>query len=417
MINKFFLLIKNKDNRRLFTNFISLFSIKGVDFLIPLLIFPYLVRTLGIDVFGLLAFSTAFCVYFGAIIHYGYSISAVRDISRVKSDEKALGKLYSSLISLSFVLVFVCVILIMLLLIFIPSLKEYWLLHICSFFHVAMFSLFPAWFFQGIEKMKFIAYINLSTKILYILSLFLLVTGPEDFILVPFLHGFFMTISVLASFIIIHFYLKIKYERPSIKELKGVLKSGKHSFIIQLAPTLYNSTTTFILGYTSSNTIVGIYASAIKLIYALNSASIIISTTFLPYLSVNLSKHKMFSYIMWFIGVTVTLLAFIFSDTIILFFYGNENLIVSTWFRALVPMVLFIFIRNTYGPNFLMLIDKERTYKNIVLYTCLVFFVLSILIVPKFNLQGGVFIMVGTTAIMCFSTLYYYFKHRKINKI
>jgi len=417
MINKFFLLIKNKDNRRLFTNFISLFSIKGVDFLIPLLIFPYLVRTLGIDVFGLLAFSTAFCVYFGAIIHYGYSISAVRDISRVKSDEKALGKLYSSLISLSFVLVFVCVILIMLLLIFIPSLKEYWLLHICSFFHVAMFSLFPAWFFQGIEKMKFIAYINLSTKILYILSLFVLVTGPEDFILVPFLHGFFMTISVLASFIIIHFYLKIKYERPSIKELKGVLKSGKHSFIIQLAPTLYNSTTTFILGYTSSNTIVGIYASAIKLIYALNSASIIISTTFLPYLSVNLSKHKMFSYIMWFIGVTVTLLAFIFSDTIILFFYGNENLIVSTWFRALVPMVLFIFIRNTYGPNFLMLIDKERTYKNIVLYTCLVFFVLSILIVPKFNLQGGVFIMVGGTAIMCFSTLYYYFKHRKINKI
>lgn len=417
MINKFFLLTKNKDNRRLLTNFISLISIKGVDFLIPLLIFPYLVRTLGIDIFGLLAFSTAFTIYFGVIIHYGYSITAVRDIARVKSNEKALSKLYSTLISLSFLLIFVCIILIVVLLILVPSLNEYWVLHICSFFHVAMFSLFPSWFFQGIEKMKFIAYINLSTKILYILSLFLLVTGPEDFVLVPFLHGIFMTISVIVSFITIHFYFKIKYEIPSILELKGVLKAGKHSFIIQLAPTLYNSTTTFILGYTTTNTLVGIYASATKLIDALNSASIIISTTFLPYLSVNLNKHKMFSYIMWFIGVVVTLFAFIFSDIIILFFYGSENLIVSTWFRALVPMVLFIFIRNTYGPNYLMLVDKEKVYKNIVLYTCLVFFVLSIFIVPTFEIKGGVFIMLGTTFIMAILTLYYYFKYRKINKI
>jgi O-antigen/teichoic acid export membrane protein len=64
-----------------------------------------------------------------------------------------------------------------------------------------------------------------------------------------------------------------------------------------------------------------------------------------------------------------------------------------------------------------MLIDKEKTYKNIVLYTCLVFFALSILIVPKYNIKGGVFIMLGTTAIMSCLTLYYYFKYRKINKI
>lgn len=402
-----------KANRRLIENFISLISLKGIDFLIPLLIFPYLIRTLGIDTFGLLAFSTAFNIYFGAIIHYGYSVTAVRDIARVRDNQTDLNKLYSSLITLSFLLVLVSAIIISFLVLLIPNLKENWLLHFTSFFYISMFSFFPSWFFQGIEKMKFIAYINLVSKILYMVSLFLLVLKPEDYILVPFLHGVFMLISVIISFLIIHKHFKLKYIKPSKADLKKILKEGRHAFIVQLAPTLYNSTTTFILGYTATYTLVGVYASATKLIDALNSISIIILNTFLPYLSINIKRHKTFSYIMWSVALVLVILAFVFSDFLITFLYGAKNLVVSDWFKLLIPMVLFVFIRNTYGPSYLMLINKERVYKNIVLYSCVSFFILSIILVPVYSLKGAVFIMLGATFIMSGYTYYYFLKYRE----
>jgi PST family polysaccharide transporter len=244
------------------------------------------------------------------------------------------------------------------------------------------------------------------------LSLFLLVLKPEDYILVPLLHGIFMLISVITSFIIIHKHFKLNYIRPSKADIKKILKEGRHAFIVQLAPTLYNSTTTFILGYTATYALVGIYASATKLIDALNSISIIILNTFLPYLSIDIKRHKTFSYIMWFVALILVILAFVFSDFLITFLYGAKNLVVSDWFKVLIPMVLFIFIRNTYGPSYLMLIDKERVYKNIVLYSCIVFFILSMVLVPIYSLKGAVFIMLGASFVMSLFTYYYYLKYR-----
>ena len=130
MIDRLLLLIKNKENVRLIANFASLFSIKGVDFLIPLFVLPYLVKTLGIDVFGLISFSIAFNMYFGAIIHYGYSITAVRDVARVRHDKAMLSKTYSEFLGVSISLLLVSFIVFTLLVLLIPSLNQYWELNI-----------------------------------------------------------------------------------------------------------------------------------------------------------------------------------------------------------------------------------------------------------------------------------------------
>lgn len=417
MIDRLLLLIKNKENVRLIANFASLFSIKGVDFLIPLFVLPYLVKTLGIDVFGLISFSIAFNMYFGAIIHYGYSITAVRDVARVRHDKAMLSKTYSEFLGVSISLLLVSFIVFTLLVLLIPSLNQYWELHLYSFFFIAMQSFFPSWFFQGIEKMKFIAYINLSTKILYLVSLWILVKSPDDYLFVPLLNGFAMATSTIVSFIVIHKFLRVRFIRPTMSQAKNVLIKGRHSFTVQLAPTLYNSTAMFLLGYTSTNTIVGIYASATKLIDALNSIAVLLSSTFLPYLSRNIKKHVFFSRIMILVGVLLSVFAFVFSDQLITFFFSEENLIVSKYFRYLTPMVLFIFIRFTYGPNYLMLIGKDAIYKNVVLYSCLIFFLIALFLVPKFEIYGAIIIMTGTSFVMAVMTFFYYRKNYNIDNV
>jgi PST family polysaccharide transporter len=412
MIKRILQLLKNKENVQLIANFFSLVSIKGFDLLIPLFILPYLVRTLGIDVFGLTQFSLAFCMYFGALIHYGYSITAVREIARSRNNKEELSRKYSAFLSVALLLLFASLIILTLIVFIVPSLKEYWVLHVYTFYFIAMQSLFPSWFFQGMEKMKYIAFINLSTKVLFLISLVFLVKGPGDYLLVPLLNGVAMSISTLISFWIIRNQFKVAFRRSGYSELKGVLVDGRHAFISLFAPTLYNSTTMFILGYTSSNYIVGIYASATKLIDALNSIALLLSNTFLPYLSRNIRKHAMFSKIMLLCGLVLTIFAFIFSEQLILLLYGKENIAVSFYFRILTPMVLFIFIRSAYGPNFLMLIGKDRVYKNVVLYSCLFFFVMAIIIVPLFEIYGALSIMLGTTFVMAALTYYYFRKFK-----
>lgn len=412
MLNRLFVFLKNKERINLFTNFISLVSVKGVDFLIPLFILPYLVRTLGISIFGLLSFSLAFCMYFGAVIHYGYSITAVRDISRVRNNLELLSKKYSAFLTVSALLLLGSLVTLIILLIFIPKLNEYWVLHILTFYFIAMQSLFPSWFFQGIEQMKYIAFINLTTKVLFLISLLLFVKTPKDYLLVPLLNAFAMTISTVISFWIIRKKFKMIYAMPNILELKSVIKEGRHSFIALFAPTLYNSTAMFILGYTTNNSVIGIYASATKLIDAFNSIGILLSTTFLPYLSRNIQKHLSFSKLMILVGLVLSSTAFIFSEELILILFSSENVIVSKYFKLLTPMILFIFIRFTYGPNYLMLIGKESIYKNIVFYSCFLFFIIAIIVIPILEIYGAIFILLVTTFVMAILTYFYANKYK-----
>ncbi|MDA0701295.1 MAG: oligosaccharide flippase family protein [Bacteroidetes bacterium] len=392
----------------------SLSVLRGFQFIIPLITLPYMVRTISIENFGLVNFALSLGLYFGAIIQFGFGITATREIARHRDDPTKLAQIYSATLTASILLALVSAILFTLIVLSFDKFNNYLNLYLFTLAFVVFQSLFPIWFFQGMEKMKYITFLSLGTSAMFLISLFAFVKQEEDFILVPLLNATSAFITFIIAITLIKKQFKVNFTRPKIQEIKSIYQNGHHAFVSQLAPNLYNNSAVFLLGLFTNNTLVGLYTAATKVIDAVISFAYILSNTFLPYLSRNLQKRKVFQKIMLASGLVLTIATFIMAEWITTLLFSADNLEVATYIQWLAICIFLLFITMTYGTNFLMLIGKDRVVKNIALYTSLVFFGIALLIIPLWGIWGAIATLVGARFTMAILKFGFYHKYKNL---
>ena len=99
--------VDKDDKKRLFSNFASLSVMQTLSFILPLLTMPYLVRILGLEKYGLVIFGQAFAVFFNILVDFGFNLSATREVSIYREDEEILTQIFSSVMTLKFLLIIV----------------------------------------------------------------------------------------------------------------------------------------------------------------------------------------------------------------------------------------------------------------------------------------------------------------------
>ena len=79
--------MKKKYNK-LVENIISLFTIKGLEYILAFITFPYLVRVLQVENFGAVVFVQGIIQYFVLFVDYGFNLLGPKEIAQHDRSEE-----------------------------------------------------------------------------------------------------------------------------------------------------------------------------------------------------------------------------------------------------------------------------------------------------------------------------------------
>lgn len=275
-------------SKGLVSNILALYGVHVVNYLFPLFTIPYLARVLGPKEWGLLAFTQAFGGYLQLVVEFGFGLSATRQVAQVRDSIRKRAELLAGVLGAKVLLSLLVLGLALFLAPQIPALHGRPELFWAGVFWALATAFSPLWYFQGLERMRLVASLDVVGKGLALVLIFLWVKGPGDVWKVLFLQGGASLLATAVALGVAHREVPWLWPRPHW--VVCALRTGWSMFFFRSAVSLYTLGNAFILGLFATPQVVGYYAGAEKISKAFLGLFTPISQAFYPRIS-HLVRH------------------------------------------------------------------------------------------------------------------------------
>ncbi len=240
------------------------------NYLIPLLIIPYIVRVLGTEIFGKVTYAQNIISYFTLIINFGFDYSATREIAINRNNKEARDAIFWSVLKQKSILFLISFIGFIILFLTINKVAN----NLSLYFFVFLLNIgvvtFPVWFFQGMEDMKHMAVFNMLVRSSGLLLTFVFVRSAHDYLLYSLLITIgYIVCGFFSLWYAIRFYKILTVKRNCKSTDKKVLKASFPVFLNILFASFYTTANLTILGLYRSDHEIGLYGGTQKIIIAI----------------------------------------------------------------------------------------------------------------------------------------------------
>jgi len=413
VITKIKNLFKSKDGKVLLENFISLSALELASKLLPLITLPYVLRVLEFDKYGIIVLANSLIVYFQAITDYSFKVTATRDVATFKQSHKKLNIIYSKVLTIKAISLILSLILITFVILIYPPFFEERLVFFLSAAMLIGYALFPQWFFQGIEKMKYITFLNIGIKVFFTIFIFIFIKTKDDYWIYPLLSSAgYIGAGIVGQYILIKRF-KLKFLWLKSKTIKQTIYANFPIFINQLFPTLYNNTTSFLLGILTNTSFLGIYA-AIKVIIDLVIKFLnILSRVFFPLLNRKRNNFGRYKKLMLTISLSFVLLILVSHKLIFWYLdinYNNALVILTILAMGIIGFALY----DIFGLNYFIIRRQDKLVMRNTIISSLIGFLAAFPLIYYFGLIGAAINLSLSRWIMG-GGLYFLYKNQKQN--
>ena len=407
----------NKDKKNLFQNTIALGVIQILNYVLPFITLPYLSRVLDVDKLGLVFFAQVFMDYFFRLAMFGFDFSGVRSIAINRDDKEKTNLIFNSILSVQSIFLVISFCVLSFLILFIPKFRVDAIVYYFTFLSVIGNIFIFTWFYQGMERMKFITVLNIITKTIGLLLIFAFIKNNNDYYLVPLFNSLGALVAGVISLVFIKKVFKIRFYIPEKDNIINTIKYSSQFFLTKVAIALYRQTNAFVLGLVVSTIAVAYYTSADKIFWAIFALYNTFIGALFPYMSKNkdiVFFKKLLKYLIIFaLGFGIFLI--VASKILIVIFFSEKMLPSVNILRIFAISFPFYIFVDTFGFPLLGAFGyvKETNYGYIVggIYNILGLILLYLLNCITIY---SVAILVSSTYIIIFLHRMYYINKYKL---
>lgn len=383
-----------------------------LNFLVPLIVFPYTSRVLGPEGLGSVEFANSIVAYFVLFTAMGIPTYGVREIARTRDNLYERSKTFWELTTILGITVIAGYVCYFLMIFFVPVFSSQILLFliVCPTLFLSDFSY--EWFYVGIEDQKYITQRYIFTKGLQIVLVFLCIRKAEHFYryaaIIIGLNG----IATVFNIVRLKKYICV----VPLQELH-ILRHVKPSLLIFasiVAVNVYTHLDVTMVGLISGERAVGLYTAANRVIRIIIQLVTSLGIVMIPRIENCRKKGNIEGYqkglwlslrFVFLLGVPAFMGIELLADDIIYIFAGVQYSAAVVSIRLLAPIILIVGLAHFVGLQILYTNRKESIYAIAVTVAASVNGIFNYFMIHAYSYNGAVLgtVIAETTGLIIMS--------------
>ena len=399
-------------NKSVKKNYIYNLIYQIIVIILPIIMTPYLARTLGAKGIGIYGYTNSIITYFVLFGTLGMNLYGQREIAFYQNDFNKRSKIFNELLLLRFLLMVVAFIIF----IFVFCINnEYNLYYKILIIELLANMLDITWYFQGIEDFKKLVFRNIIVKLFTICSVFLFVKNANHL----WIYILIYSLSNLLGNILLWYNVKniVKIKLVSFKAISNHFKLILTLFIPQIAIQVYAVLDKTMIGLILKDMAeVGFYEQSQKIIRILLTLITSLGIVLMPriancYYNKKSNEAKKYIdkslYLVFMIAFPLMFGIIIVSKNFVPLFFGSGYDNIKKLLPVMSLIIIPVGISNITGNAILIPKKMQKQYTNSVIVGAIINLILNYILINLIGTLGAVIATVIAETLITIFQLYY----------